>query len=80
MAKYLSVKGQSNMASKHKITTYFSNTTTYEWVTNAAAEQGVTKSGYLDGLIRQEMERNQEKTITKSGIIVYKVYTPKEQS
>ncbi|WEF12535.1 hypothetical protein M9782_04380 [Pectobacterium actinidiae] len=80
MTKYPAVKGQSNMASKHKITTYFSNTTTYDWVTNAAAEQGVTKSGYLEGLIRQEMDRNQEKTIIKSGIMIYEVYIPKERS
>ncbi|KGA23611.1 hypothetical protein AO825_00170 [Pectobacterium brasiliense] len=68
------------MASKHKITTYFSNTTTYDWVTKAAAEQGVTKSGYLEGLIRQEMERNREKAIIKSGLMIYEVYRPKPQS
>lgn len=67
------------MASKHKITTYFSNTTTYDWVTNAAAEQGVTKSGYLEGLIRQEMERNQEKTIIKPRIMIYEPYKIQEQ-
>ncbi|UKE84367.1 hypothetical protein PJ912_03350 [Pectobacterium colocasium] len=74
MTMYPAVKGPSNMASKHKITTYFSNTTTYDWVTNTAAEQGLTKSGYLEGLIRQEMERNQEKTIIKSGIMIYEPY------
>ncbi|KGA35246.1 hypothetical protein KU74_01880 [Pectobacterium brasiliense] len=79
MTKYLAVKGQSNMASKHKITTYFSNTTTYDWVTNAAAEQGVTKSGYLEGLIRQEMERNQEKTIIKPRVMIYEPYKIQER-
>ncbi|MFJ5508389.1 hypothetical protein [Pectobacterium jejuense] len=79
MTKYPAVKGQLNMASKHKITTYFSNTTTYDWVKNAAAEQGVTKSGYLEGLIRQEMDRNQEKTIIKPRVMIYEPYKVQER-
>lgn len=45
------------MASKYKITAYTSDTLLYEWAEEAAKKKRMTKSEYLESLIREEMHR-----------------------
>lgn len=69
------------MASKHKITAYTSDTCLYEWAVEAAKKKGMTKSEYLESLIREEMQRPEKKevpSVLKNRFIIFKRFTPKE--
>ncbi|CFQ96233.1 MULTISPECIES: hypothetical protein [Yersinia] len=70
------------MASKQKITAYISDSVVYEWAKKKAEENGVTGSGYLESLIRQEMQKVETEKVPLRMVprfSVFDTFTPKEQ-
>lgn len=72
-------KGLEGMASKHKITAYISDSTTYEWAKNTATERDLTKSGFLESLIKQEMQLGRSRSKLRPALTIYDTYHPPVQ-
>lgn len=72
------------MASKYKITAYTSDTLLYEWAEEAAKKKKMTKSEYLESLIREEMHRQktaagEPSSRLKPQFTIFETFTPRGQ-
>lgn len=72
------------MASKYKITAYTSDTLLYDWAVEAAEKKSMTKSEYLESLIREEMHRQRTAageplSRLKPQFTIFEPFIPREQ-